>query len=88
MRKRITKKNKLKHGLGFELAKLVFADPLALILPDTGGHHEERWRIVGSISGVVIALVVYTVHQSNNEIVRIISARRATRHEREDYEEG
>jgi len=87
MRKRITK-NKLKHGLGFELAKLVFADPLALIHPDEGRHHEDRWRIIGSISGVVLALVVYTLHESDKEIVRIISARRATRHERKEYEEG
>ncbi len=82
--------NRRKHGLGFETARLVFDDPLALSLPDPYPH-EERWHTVGMIGGVVV-LVVHTWPEhgepAGEEIGRIIGARKATPHERKAYEEG
>ena len=81
--------NKVKHGVSFELAKLVFDDPLHLSLPDRYEQDEERWRTIGLVGTVELLLVVHTyVEQNGEEIVRIISARKATRRERAIYEEG
>jgi uncharacterized DUF497 family protein len=78
--------NKRKHGIGFETAVLVFDDPHALSRPDPFPH-EERWQTVGTI-GQVAVLVVHTWPDSNSETGRMISARKATAHERRAYEEG
>ena len=78
--------NKRKHGLSFETAQLVFDDPLALSRPDPFPD-EDRWQTVGRISEVTI-LVVHTWPEADDETGRIISARKATAHERNDYEEG
>ena len=82
--------NKRKHHLRFETAALVFDDPLALLLPDPYPH-EERWQTVGRI-GPVTVFVVHTLPTldpaTGQETGRIISARRATAHERKAYEEG
>lgn len=84
------KTNKLKHGLGFETAKLVFNDPLAASRRDPFPD-EERWQTVG-LAGYVIIFVVHTSPEYDPEngetIGRIISARKATKHERRAYEEG
>jgi uncharacterized DUF497 family protein len=78
--------NKKKHGVSFELAKLVFDDPYSMSLRDDC-ETEERWRTIGSVKAAVILLVVHTSEeQDNEEIIRIISARKAVRHEREAYE--
>ena len=84
------KTNKQKHGLSFETARLVFADPLAASRRDP--HPEEqRWQTIGLIGPVVI-LVVHTTAEldleTGEERGRIISARKATKHERNTYEEG
>lgn len=83
--------NKRKHGLSFESAQYVFTDPLALTRLDSYSG-EERYQTVGLI-GRVIVLVVHTWPNSdplvnNEEVGRIISARKATAHERRAYEEG
>jgi uncharacterized protein len=82
--------NRHKHGLSFEAAQYVFADPLAVSLPDPYSG-EERWQTIGLI-GQVIVFVVHTWPEFDSvteaEIGRIISARKATAHERRAYEEG
>jgi uncharacterized protein len=80
------KANKRKHGLSFALAQLVFNDPLALSRVDDF-ESEERWQTVGLIGGVTV-FVVHTVSVSRADEGRIISARKATRHERKAYEDG
>lgn len=81
--------NKRDHGLSFELAQLVFNDPQAASRLDphpTG----DRWQTVGQI-GTVIIFVVHTWPEGEDdseETGRIISARKATAHERKAYEEG
>ena len=79
--------NKAKHGLRFDLAKLVFDDPLHLSVPDRHEHGEERWFTIGLVGSNALVVVVHTyVEQNGEEIVRIISARKATRGAR--YQEG
>ncbi len=79
--------NQRKHGLDFETASLVFDDPNALSLQDRFENDEERWQTIGSIGGVVIVLVAHTMRlEDDAEIIRIISARKATRLERQSYE--
>jgi uncharacterized DUF497 family protein len=82
--------NKLKHRLSFELAVLVFADLLAVSRCDRYVE-EERWQTLGLVGSVVI-LVVHTWPEynpeSDEEVGRIISARKATKYERRIYEEG
>ncbi len=82
--------NRRSHGLSFETAVLVFDDPLAATTTDPYPR-EQRWRTVGMVGGVAL-LVVHTwpeaYHVAGDEVGRIISARKATRHERNAYEEG
>ena len=79
--------NRKKHGLGFSEAALVFADPLARIFPDEG-HSSGEYReiIVGHTPAKRLLVVSFT--ESATDVVRIISARRATKREQKDYEEN
>ena len=82
--------NKRNHGLSFETAQLVFDDPLAISRLDP--HPDgDRWQTVGVV-GTVSLFVVHTWPESDPvtgaETGRIISARKATAHERRAYEEG
>ena len=82
--------NRAKHGLSFETAALVFEDPFHASRPDP--HPDgDRWRTVGLV-GAVLLLVVHTWPEADSEdaepVGRIISARKATAHERKAYEEG
>ncbi len=78
--------NKRKHGLGFETAQLVFNDPLALSRRDPYSF-EARWQTMGMIRNVVV-FVVHTWPETEHGVGRIISARKATAHERRAYESG
>ncbi len=73
-----------------ETAKLVFDDPLAASRPDPYPH-EPRWQTIGMIGNVVV-LVVHTWPEpdpvTGEKLGRIVSARKATSHERKAYEEG
>ena len=76
--------NARKHGVTFEEAATVFSDPLALIIEDES--HPENARIIGESIAARILLVVFV--ERDRDLVRLISARRATRHERRRHEEG
>ncbi len=78
--------NRGKHGVSFVEALTVFGDPLARI-HDEPAHSsaEPREIIVGHSHRARLLLVSFTERGS---LTRIISARRATRRERSDYEEG
>ena len=72
-----------RHGVSFDLAKTVFKDPFAIErLDDREGRDEERFVIIGVAEGKVLLFVAYTERQ---ERIRIISARRATQYEQDDY---
>jgi uncharacterized protein len=74
-----------KHGVTFAEAEGVFADLLALELPDPGHSDiEERWVIIGQSYRARPLVVVFTERQ---ETIRVISARLATRAESKRYEE-
>jgi uncharacterized DUF497 family protein len=78
--------NKAKHGVSFELAKLVFDDPFHVAFVERVIDGEERWQAIGTVNQVIVLLVVHTYReQDGEEIVRIISARRASAHERKLY---
>ena len=71
------------HGVSFELAKTVFRDPFAIErIDDRRDYGEPRFVIVGMAEGHVVLFVAYTERQ---ERIRIISARRATQYEQDDY---
>ena len=74
--------NLAKHGVSFEAARLVFDDVFALDRLDAGGDHTEaRYILTGMANGILLT-VVYT---ERGERTRIISARKATRHEQWEY---
>jgi len=79
-------RNRVKHGISFEEAATVFGDPLSDTFPDPDHSVEERHFIVISASEAGKILVV--AHTDDGELVRIISAREATRGERKSYEES
>ncbi|MBE9527232.1 MAG: BrnT family toxin [Proteobacteria bacterium] len=83
------KTNLAKHGISFGAASLVFDDPCALSKQERYKDGEERWQTLGLINGVVVLLVAHTFQEQDEvEIVRIISARKATRQERKYYEQN
>jgi hypothetical protein len=78
--------NRAKHGVTFVEAMTVFGDPLARIFDDPEQAVEAgREIIVGHSAKDRLLLVVFAAEQHT---IRIISARRATRNERKDYEEN
>jgi uncharacterized DUF497 family protein len=74
--------NYARHGVSFELAKKVFNDPFAVErIDDRRDYGEERYIIIG-LADREILFVAYTERE---ERIRLISARRAIRHEQDDY---
>ena len=83
------KSNARRHGVRFEDAMLVFADPYALVEQDRLEDGELRWQTLGLAGGVVLLLVAPTVrNEREDEIIRIISARKAVQKERKRYDEN
>ncbi|CAN5438714.1 BrnT family toxin [soil metagenome] len=83
---RKNKANTAKHGISFVEASDVFFDPLALTVHDSDhSWNEFRFISVGKTKRDKLVVVFYT--ETDDEI-RIISARRPTKHERFCYEEG
>jgi len=81
--------NERKHGVRFEDAMLAFADPYAMVDQDRIEGGELPWQTLGMVDGLGLLLVAHTVREEGqDEIIRIVSARRATRKERKRYEEN
>lgn len=80
--------NARRHGITFDTAQLVFDDPFALTEHDRIEGGERRWQTVGLVGDTAIPLVAHTIREGEVEIIRIISARRATRQERMRYEQN
>lgn len=75
-----------KHGIRFENASKVFDDPNCLTQQDRFENGEYRWQTIGMIGLDQILLVAHTyVDDDANTIVRIISARKATKQEIRKY---
>lgn len=77
-----------KHGIRFETAALVFDDPHHVSKLDRVVGGEEGWIAMGQVGGLIVIIVAHTFQVYNDEeIIRIISARKATKRERMHYEE-
>lgn len=75
-----------KHGVSFDEAVSALQDPLAVTFEDDGEYREVRELTIGHSYRQRLILVVHT--EREGETIRIISARRATKRERQQYEEG
>ena len=77
-----------KHGITFEQASYVFADQFALSLFDNEhSDNEDRWILLGKSLNELMLVVVHTFKDKNGiESVRIISARKATKNEKQTYD--
>lgn len=80
-----SKLNKHKHGLDFSVAGLVFLDAHAREQEDRSTDYGEVRAVIIGLVGVRLITVIYT---ERGDRLRIISARRATPKEREEYEEN
>jgi uncharacterized protein len=77
--------NRRKHGVTFADAQTVFSDERALLLDDPDhSDAEDRFVLLG-LSAAMRVLVVVHCYRAGDEVIRIISARRATRQERDFY---
>jgi uncharacterized DUF497 family protein len=79
--------NVAKHGVTFDEASTVFGDPLAAIFDDEEHSQDELREIIIGHS-VLQRLLLVSFTERGEEVVRIISARKASKSERKDYEEG
>src|SRR3990172_10893602 len=82
--------NRKKHGIGFSLATIIFNDPNILSRRDTREDYgEERWNSLGlpvPRRGVLLHVThTYREEEDGEDIVRIVSTRKATKGERERY---
>ena len=76
--------NRKKHGVDFAEAAVALEDELALTIEDTSSRGEQRFVTLCRDSHERVIVVVFTLR---GDTVRIISARKATGHERKAYEE-
>lgn len=82
--------NRFRHGVSFRQAMSVFSDAHAVTVYDTNhSDQEDRWVTIGQTANGLLLVLVHTHHRINSQkvLIRIISARRATRRERRNYEE-
>jgi len=80
--------NLRKHGVSFQDAQTVFADEQGLLLDDPDhSAAEERFILLG-LSAATGVLVVVHCYQRHRDVIRLISARQASRRERERYARG
>lgn len=77
--------NKKKHGVSFEEAQTVFLDENALLIHDPDHSREEDRFVILGLSAKFRILLVCHCYRKNDEVIRIISARKATRKEEKQY---
>ena len=88
---RKAKSNIRKHNVSFERAATVFRDPNLLSIPDEEhSESEERWLTMGLDESGILLVISHTFKEVDAAVcrIRIISARKATTTEEEQYEEG
>lgn len=78
--------NRKKHGVDFADAVGVFEDALAITIEDQDAEAERRFITIGMDFTLKILVVVYASRDA--DVIRIISARKATKTERQTYEKG
>ena len=81
--------NRRQHGIPLAYGVRALSDPTLLSRPDS--HPDgDRWRSIGIADGIATLFVVHTEpvkYSDGREVGRIISVRKATSHERREYEE-
>lgn len=77
--------NKQKHGVTFKEAQTVFYDENARLIYDPEHSVEEDRYILLGVSSSLRLLLVCHLYKENDELIRIISARKATKNERQQY---
>lgn len=82
------KRNRSKHGVWFEEAQSVFDDPASRVFLDPEHSDEEDRFLTLGISSAARLLVVVHCYRKSDSVIRIISARKATKKEAKFYEEG
>ncbi|WP_081724713.1 BrnT family toxin [Asticcacaulis sp. YBE204] len=83
--------NLRKHGVSFATAARIFLDPDILTKLDRIVDYEERWQTLGRVDDHLMLLVAHTTWEEDDhgefiEVIRIISARPAEKHERREYD--
>lgn len=80
--------NRRKHRVSFEEAQTVFFDDNAVLYDDPDhSMDEDRFLLLGLSSSLRVLVVVHCLRE-RGEVIRIVSARRATKRERGEYEGG
>ena len=80
--------NKTKHGISFETAKTVFYDENAILFDDPEhSEYEDRFILLGMTDKADVCVVCHCYRESDS-VIRIISARKATKKEGERYVRG
>ncbi|MBC8340752.1 MAG: BrnT family toxin [Proteobacteria bacterium] len=77
--------NRRKHGIPFEEAETVFYDDRGILTEDPDEEDEDRFVLIG-LSAALKTLVVCHCYREEDSVIRIISARKAHREERRDYD--
>lgn len=80
--------NRRRHGVSFTEARTVFLDEDALLIPDLDHSVEEERFVLLGASSLLRVLVVVHCYREAEDVIRIISARKANREEQGQYEEG
>jgi len=80
-----SQRNLRKHKVSFETASLVFDDPQQLNVQDRIVDGEERWQTPGMVCGVWLFVAHTWRDEAGDELIRLISAREATAHEKQEY---
>ena len=75
--------NFAKHGVSFDEAASALLDPMALVFEDQDSEGESRWVLLGMSAHPRLLTVVYALRDDDR--VRLISARKATRTEAKNY---
>ena len=82
---RKAKDNERKHGVSFEEARSVFLDDNALLQADPGHSNEEDRFVILGLSSALRILVVCHCYRESENVIRLISARKAVKQEGEQY---
>ena len=80
--------NRKKHGVSFEDASTVFEDANALVISDPEHSEDEERFVILGFSLQANLLVVCHCYRASESVIRIISARKATKNESRQYQEG
>lgn len=82
------RENIKKHGIDFADAYKIFTQPLLKELDDRFDYDEERWIGIGFLEGRIVVVVFMEREDTDEEVIRIISLRKALTHERSKYEQA